>query len=91
MGKTSFKKRRSTIRQGMKGWKQSSRDGLKLIYLLRKGLVSPGVTPTALKEEYPQYRKYKPDALSAGLRRIKAKYSINVRGDGTVRSESGKF
>ena len=54
-----------------KGWKKDSSDGKYLRKLLVKKKVSAGITPSALKEHYPQFGKYKSDSFAAGLRCLK--------------------
>lgn len=71
---------------GNKGWKINTKDGRLLTKLLEKGTVSAGITPTALCEQYPQFKKYKGDSLGAGLRRLKDKLGVNARGE-----EDSKF
>ena len=63
------------------GWKVSSNDGKFLIKLIKDKKVSAGVTPGAIKELHPRFLKYKNDSFAAGLRRLKTKYGLNVRGD----------
>ena len=65
---------------GKLGWKASSNDGKFLSQLLKTKKVSAGITPGALKEMHPRFKKYKTDSFAAGLRRLKTKYGCNVRG-----------
>ena len=73
------KKAKEGTKAGVKRWKSDSADGKLLCKLLKNKTVSPGVTPAALKENYPQFSVYKEKAFAAALRRLKNKYSTDCR------------
>jgi len=64
-----------------KGWKANSKDGNLLAKLLKQKKFSAGVAPAAIKEACPQFNRHKNDSFAAGLRRMKTKFGLNVRGD----------
>ena len=78
-------KSKSTTTVNKIGFRANSKEGKFLAKLLQTGKVSAGITPGALKELYPQFKKFKNDSFAAGLRRMKTKYGCNVRG-GTGKS-----
>lgn len=69
------------VKEGTKGWKSGSKDGKYLEHLIKNNKVSAGITAGALKEDFPQFKKYKSDAFAAALRRLRKKYGSNVRGE----------
>jgi len=79
-------RKKAVANVGTKGFKSQSKDGKFLINLLKKKEVSAGITPTALKQMYPQFQVYKQDSLGSGMRRLKAKYGVNVRSDSDIES-----
>ena len=76
---------RSNSSEGKKsnkiGWKVGSKDGKFLTKLFKEKKISPGITPAALKKIHPRFIKYKKDSFSSGLRRLKTKLGVNVRGN----------
>jgi len=66
---------------GAKGWKANSKDGSLLAKLLKTKKFSAGVAPAAIKEACPQFSRHKNDSFAAGLRRMKTKFGLNVRGN----------
>ena len=68
MGKTEGK---SSSSGGGKGWKGNSVDGKLLKKLLRKKVITLSMGPGAVKEKWPQFRKYDKNAFSSALRREK--------------------
>jgi len=62
-----------------KGFKQNSKDGQYLKKLFATGELSPAAMPSLIKERYPQFRIYKTDSFSGGVRRLKAKLALNTR------------
>jgi len=77
MGKGS--KRRIRKKSGWKGWKLKTPDGHFLTKLFKTGKLSPAAMPALIRERYPQFRKYKEDSFSAGVRRLKGKLAVNTR------------
>jgi hypothetical protein len=75
------RKQAQTEKTGKLGWKAASKDGKFLTELIKNKKLSPGITPGAIKEIHPRFNKYKPASFAAGLRRLKTKYGVNVRGD----------
>ena len=63
------------------GWKTNSKDGKLLTKLLKERKLSPGATPGYIKEQFPVFNKYKADSFASGLRRLKSKLGLNVRGN----------
>ncbi len=81
MGRTS---NRHCSDEGAKKWNNNSKDGRKLIKLSREGRFSAGTTLSVVKRQYPQLKKYSPDAFSAALRRAKNDLAVNIRGSGML-------
>ena len=75
------KKAKKAKDQGKRGFRADSKEGQFLAKLLKKGKVSAGITPGAIKELYPVFEDFKNDSFASGLRRMKTKYSCNVRGN----------
>jgi len=76
---TSKCSKKSSTAKGTKGWKSNSKDGKLLKKLLLKGKIGPGMPPGAIKEQWKQFGKYKNDAFSSAVRRLKASLGINCR------------
>jgi hypothetical protein len=70
-----------SITSAKTGWKVNSKDGKFLCKLLENKKLSPGITPAALKEIYPQFKKYKNESFASALHHLKTKYGSNVCGD----------
>ena len=66
---------------GPRGWKANSKDGRLLAKLLQTKKITAGSGPGVVKEMFPVFNKYKADSFAAGLRRMKTKLGINVRGN----------
>lgn len=62
-----------------KGWKTNTEDGQFLTRLFKSGQLSPAAMPSLIRECHPQFRKYKYDSFSAGVRRLKASLALNTR------------
>jgi len=83
MGKIS--KRRAARDEGKRGFKANSKEGKFLARLIKNKEISPGITPGALKELHPVFNEFKNNSFASGLRRMKNKFGVNVRG-GTGKS-----
>jgi len=77
MGKKSKKAAKD---EGKRGFRASSKEGKFLSKLLKSKQLSPGIPPAAIKEMYPVFKAFKNDSFASGLRRMKNKYGLNVRG-----------
>ena len=82
MGKKS--KARKKVYQ-TKGWKTDSKDGKFLTKLIKSGEITVGMPPAQIKEKWPQFKVYKADPFSSGLRRIRGKLGLLTR-DGAGKS-----
>jgi len=78
MGKQS--KRRAARDEGKRGFKANSKEGRFLARLIKNKEISPGITPGALKELHPVFNEFKNNSFASGLRRMKNKFGVNVRG-----------
>lgn len=75
------KKAKKAKDQGKRGFRSDSKEGKFLAKLLKSKKLSPGIPPAAVKEMYPVFEDFKNDSFASGLRRMKTKFGLNVRGN----------
>jgi len=69
-------KNTSNIAQN-KGWKANGKDGILLAKLLKQKF-SAGVTPAAIKDACPQFKRCKNDSFATGLHRMRTKFLLDA-------------
>jgi len=81
MGKISKRRLKKSVKSvdGWKGWRLNTPDGNFLTKLFETGQLSPAAMPAWIKEHYPQFKKYKKDSFSSGVRRLKSNLGLNTR------------
>jgi len=78
MGKISKRRLKKSV-DGWKGWRLNTPDGNFLTKLFETGQLSPAAMPAWIKEHYPQFKKYKKESFSSGVRRLKSNLGLNTR------------
>ena len=81
MGKAEKKKSKEPpIQANSLGWQSSSPDGDFLMKLINAKKVTAATPPGYIRENWPQFQKYKHKSFAAGLRYLKNSLNLNVRG-----------